>query len=79
MFAIGCESMIVAAGCEDAITLGVGNTVSADGAAPKVHCSIAPFTTTWPAMTIDSTRGTTAPEYRQTNGSGGLLTAAGVH
>jgi hypothetical protein len=46
MFVMGFESVIVAAGCDDAITLATGKTVSADGAAPKVHCSIAPFTTT---------------------------------
>jgi hypothetical protein len=30
--------------------LATGKTVSVDGAAPKVHCNIAPFTTIWPAM-----------------------------
>jgi hypothetical protein len=45
MFAMGFESMIVAAGCDDAITLVTGKTVSGDGAAPKVHCNIAPLTT----------------------------------
>ncbi|WP_020103021.1 hypothetical protein [Mycobacterium sp. 360MFTsu5.1] len=62
MFAIGLESAIVAAGCEDAVTLVAGKTVSADGAAPKVHCSIAPFTTTWPAMEADFTLASAAPE-----------------
>jgi hypothetical protein len=46
MFVMGFESVIVAAGCDDAITLATGNTVSEDGAAPKVHWNIAPFTTT---------------------------------
>ena len=32
--------------CDDTVTLATGKTVSEDGAAPNVHCSIAPFTTT---------------------------------
>jgi hypothetical protein len=52
MFVMGSESMIVAAGCDDTVTPATGKTDSEDGAAPKVHCSIAPFTTTWPAMKL---------------------------
>jgi hypothetical protein len=62
MFVIGLESMIVATGCEDTMVLVTGKTVSADGAAPNVHCNIAPFTTSKPAMEADSTLTTTAPE-----------------
>lgn len=45
MFTIGTWSMIFAAGGPSAITLFFGSTTSVDGAAPKVHCSMAPMET----------------------------------
>lgn len=48
MFTNGLLSMIVAAGMFVAVTLAVGKTFSALGAAPKLHCIIAPVTTSVP-------------------------------
>jgi len=48
MLSIGTWSMIVAAGLPPAIVNPVGSTASTDGAAPKLHCSEAPFVTCMP-------------------------------
>ena len=45
MFTIGTSSTVAAAGCVLAITRPVGSTVSADGARPNEHVSIAPLQT----------------------------------
>jgi hypothetical protein len=50
MFADGLKSMIVAAGCEQDITRGVGSATSVDGDDPSAHIMVAPLLTTEPAM-----------------------------
>ena len=51
MFADGLKSMIVAAGCEAAITgRGFGSATSVDGDDPSAHIMVAPLLTTEPAM-----------------------------
>lgn len=45
MFATGLWSMMLAAGLPSTITRLAGGTIRADGAAPKLHCIIAPMTT----------------------------------
>ena len=50
MFANGLKSMIVAAGCEQDITRGVGSTTSVEGDDPSAHIMVAPLLTTEPAM-----------------------------
>jgi hypothetical protein len=45
MFFIGTWSMIVATGMALDVVLFSGVTTNVDGANPKVHCSMAPFTT----------------------------------
>jgi hypothetical protein len=48
MFIIGAKSMIFAAGALSAFVMLVGKTIKLDGAAPKLHLSIAPIFTNWP-------------------------------
>ena len=45
MFVMGMWSMMFAAGGPSAMTLFFGSTTSVEGAAPKVHCSVAPMET----------------------------------
>ena len=45
MFNMGMWSMMFAAGMLLVMTVFTGNTTSVDGAAPKLHCSIAPIQT----------------------------------
>jgi hypothetical protein len=52
MLTCGTESMTVATGCAAAVTPVVGATTSAEGAAPKAHCNIAPLTASIPAMRV---------------------------
>jgi len=47
MLTIGAKSIIVAAGAV-AITRFTGSTVNVDGAAPKLHCKLAPLHTRTP-------------------------------
>jgi len=47
MFIIGTKSMMFAAGGPSPSTLFLGSTTSVDGAAPKLHWSIAPMETCW--------------------------------
>ncbi len=53
MFVIGTKSMIVAAGTTLAFVRLMGSTTKVDGAAPKGHCSMAPWTT-WSGIAKDS-------------------------
>jgi hypothetical protein len=48
IFTMGLLSIILAIGCDDVITALSGKTVSVPGAAPKVHCSVAPLHTAIP-------------------------------
>lgn len=48
MFTKGLLSIIVAAGDPPANVLSVGSTTRELGASPKLHCIMAPATTSWP-------------------------------
>lgn len=49
-FAMGLLSMMLAAGGPPAMTMLTGITISVPGAAPKVHCVMAPVHTCWPIV-----------------------------
>ena len=50
MLAMGAKSIIVAAGV-GAVTVGADVALNVEGAAPKLHCIIAPLTTSCPIQT----------------------------
>jgi hypothetical protein len=45
IFTMGLLSIMVAMGCDVVITILSGKTVNVPGAAPKLHCSVAPLHT----------------------------------
>jgi len=52
IFTTGLWSMMLAAGLPSTVTRLAGSTIRADGAAPKLHCIIAPMTTCFAIVEI---------------------------